>query len=211
MKMPRLVPQANQFNDLLGALSAQACASAQNLKIFITAGNEAERDKAGTAITNARTSSKELSMNVTQELCRSFITPFDREDIHELAENLYKIPKMIEKIKGRIILHKMLSQPEDFSPQVDIIVDEASAMEEIMHSLLKGDNNKKILDKIAILRDLENKGDDVRNQLLTALFSSQCEIRDLLLRRDIHDMLEKVVDRFRDAANVAFEIVLKNS
>jgi uncharacterized protein Yka (UPF0111/DUF47 family) len=209
--MLRLVPRSDQFNRLLADLSAQACISAQNLRSFIRATNEKDRNAAAAAIAATRASSKTLSVEITQELCRSFITPFDREDIHDLAEILYRIPKTIEKIKERILLHKMFSQPEDFSPQADIIADEAKALEDIMASLLKGDKNKQILDKIAGLRELENKGDAVRNELLTALFSRQGDIRELLLRRDIHDLLEKVVDRFRDAANVAFQIVFKHS
>jgi uncharacterized protein len=211
MKMPRLIPQTHQFNDLLEKLTAEACAAAKNLQNFVKAANDDDRARAALAIEATRANSKNLSIGITEELCRSFITPFDREDIHDLSEILYKIPKTVEKIKDRILLHKLFGQPNDFAPQADIIAAEAGVLQDIMTSLLRGENNKQVREKIAALRDLENDGDDIRNELLTALFSRPCDIRELLLRRDIHDMLEKVVDRFRDAANVAFQVVLKHS
>ncbi|HTK86057.1 MAG TPA: DUF47 family protein [Patescibacteria group bacterium] len=209
--MLRLVPKTDQFNRLLGDLSIQACLAAQSLKVFIRANNDKDRADAAAAIAATRIASRSLSHEITRELCRSFITPFDREDIHDLTEILYRIPKTVEKIKERIIAHKMFSHQADYSPQADIIAEEALALQDVMKSLLTGAKNKELLTKIDNLRELENKGDAVRNELLTKLFSREGDIRDLLLRRDIHDLLEKVVDRFRDAANVAFQIVFKHS
>lgn len=211
MKFPKLLPQTDQFNRLLGELSAQTLTSAKNLKFFIQAKEERGRAEAAEAIAAARARSKALSADITRELCRSFITPFDREDIHDLTEHLYNIPKKIEKIKQRILLHNLYSDQSGFAPQIDIILEEAQVMDHVMRMLLRGDYSSKTLDQVGILRDLEHKGDDVRNQLLTALFSQEQDIRVLLLKRDIHDMLEKVVDRFRDAANVAFQIILKHN
>ena len=61
------------------------------------------------------------------------------------------------------------------------------------------------------LQELENKGDAILGELLVELFRNSTDPRDLILRKDIYDMLEKVIDRYRDAAGVALQIVLKHS
>jgi uncharacterized protein Yka (UPF0111/DUF47 family) len=122
---------------------------------------------------------------------------------------LYKIPKPIEKVKERILLHRLVNADGDFSRQVDLIVQEAAAMEEMVQALVHRKDPKKILERAAVLQELEQQGDAVRNDLMAGLFSAQRDVRDLILRRDIYDMLEKVVDRFRDVAGVAIQVVLK--
>ena len=171
--------------------------------------DDAARVRTGEAISAAKAQAKAVSNEITAELCRCFVTPFDREDIHDFASHLYKIPKTIEKVKERILLHKLVNEGGDFSRQVDLILQEAAAMEEMVQALVHRKDPKKILENAAVLQELEQKGDAVRNDLMAGLFSAQRDVRDLILRRDIYDMLEKVVDRFRDVAGVAIQVVLK--
>ena len=58
---------------------------------------------------------------------------------------------------------------------------------------------------------MEAHGDEVLGQLLKNLFKGDRDVRDLILRKDVYDMLEKVLDRYRDASAVALQIVLKHS
>ncbi len=167
--------------------------------------------KASAAIDAERAAAKALAAETTMELCRSFITPFDREDIQDLSDLLYKIPKIIEKVKERIVMHGISSSEGDFIRQVDLIVEEASVMDAVVTALISGKGSAGVIRNVERLRNLEQKGDTVRNELMVELFKSDRDIRDVLLRRDIYDMLEKIVDRFRDAAGVVLQIVLKHS
>lgn len=211
-KLPFLKPKDNKFCVLLEGLSTHARACAVHLKSFVESPDAAEQAKAGEAITAARRQSKELTAQITAELCRTYITPFDREDIQDIANDLYKIPKTIEKIKDRVSTHGISSVKGDFSRQIDVIVQEAEAMEEMVKELIKpGHDDKRIFAKARQLQELENKGDAILSELLVELFRNNTDARDLILRKDIYDMLEKVVDRYRDAAGVALQIVLKHS
>lgn len=211
-KLPFLKPRDNKFCVLLEGLCGQARACAVHLKTFVESADAAEQVRAAEAITAARRQSKELTADITAELCRTFITPFDREDIQDIAADLYKIPKTIEKIKNRLSTHRISSVKGDFSRQIDVIVQEAEAMEEMVAALIKpGYDDKRIFAKARQLQELENKGDDILSELLVELFQNNADARDLILRKDIYDMLEKVVDRYRDAAGVALQIVLKHS
>ena len=162
-------------------------------------------------ITNCRMQSKTVMNAMTDALCRSFITPFDREDIQNFSQNLYRIPKMIEKAIQRMELHGLAGAKTDFSRQVDLIIEEAKVMEDIVDDLIHKRNTKKVMERVTLLHDLEQKGDDVLQELLASLFTEERGVKDLLLRKDIYDMLEKVIDCYRNAAAVALQIVLKYS
>lgn len=190
----------------------QARECAVHLKTYVESVDAAAQAKAADAITASRRQSKDLTGQITAELCRTYITPFDREDIQDIAADLYKIPKTIEKIKDRLSMHGINSVKGDFSRQIDVIVEESEAMQEMVRELTKtGHDDERIIAKARQLQELENKGDIILGELLVALFKNNTDARDLILRKDIYDMLEKVVDRYRDAAGVALQIVLKHS
>ena len=158
-----------------------------------------------------RAQSKDVMNGLTDELCRSFITPFDREDIQNFSQHLYRIPKLIEKVIQRMELHGLTGAEKDFARQTDVIAEEAKAMEDIVNDLIRQRNTKKVVEKVELLHDLEQKGDDVLQDLLASLFTEERDVKDLLLRKDIYDMMEKVIDSYRNAAAVALQIVLKYS
>jgi uncharacterized protein Yka (UPF0111/DUF47 family) len=209
IKLPNLLPRKNKFDILLEQLATKSHDSARELKAYTQSRDEADAARAGEAIKRIRTEAKLISIDVTRELSTSFITPFDREDIQEFAVNLYKIPKLIEKIRERMELHGMNNKSGDFSQQIDLIVEEAETLQTMVVALLKSRDFAQIKDKIAILHNLEQRGDDILGELLQKLFRENLEARDLILRKDIYDMLEKVIDRFRDVASVTLQIVLK--
>ncbi len=84
-------------------------------------------------------------------------------------------------------------------------------MHELIDELTSGHHTERTTAKIDVLYDLENRGDAVLNELLAALYKSEHDARGFILRKDIYDMLETVIDRYRDAAAVALQIVLKHS
>ena len=209
MKSFSLLPRQDNFYTDLSTLSTQAGACARLLKNYVGGADASARKKTHQEITDCRTQSKTVMNNLTDALCRSFITPFDREDIQNFSQNLYRIPKMIEKVIQRMEMHGLVGAKEDFSHQVDLITEEAQVMEDIVADLIHKHNTKKVMEKVTLLHDLEQKGDDVLQELLASLFTEGRDVKDLLLRKDIYDMLEKVIDSYRNAAAVALQIVLK--
>jgi uncharacterized protein Yka (UPF0111/DUF47 family) len=207
----KLLPSEDKFFVLMQALSAQTHEGATQLKKYVESSDAQERILIGRAIAQCKADAKVIMGRITHEVAISFVTPFDREDIQEFASNLYKIPKTIEKIYERLELHNLHSEKGDFSLQVDLIVQESQAMQEMVEALTKKGASKTIVEKADLLNDLEARGDAVLSELLAKLFSETRDVRDLLIRKDVYDMLEKVTDRYRDAAGVAVQIVLKHS
>ncbi len=208
MPFPSLLPKNDQFLDMIEQLGQAVCACPQHLKTYLEAKDSATRAQASQNIIDARLRSKDIAAQITAELCRSYVTPFDRDDIQDFSATLYKIPKIIEKVKERLDLHGL--EGADFMGQVDVIVQEAAAMNDLVGDLVRKTDTRRIQDKVRVLYDLEARGDAMLGQNLAQLFQTHTEARALILRKDIYDMLEKVIDRYRDAAGVALQIVLKH-
>jgi uncharacterized protein Yka (UPF0111/DUF47 family) len=207
----RLMPREEKFFKLLESLSSQAELCARHLKTYIESKNQEEKAAAGEAMRQCRAEAKTLSFEVTKELCLTFVTPLDREDIQDISADLYRITKLIEKAYERMSLHKLEINRGDFSRQVDLIVREAGVMQAMVKELITHSKPDQILKQADILRDMEQEGDAILSELLGDLFRSTTEARELILRKDIYDMLEKVIDSYRDIAGVALQIVLKYS
>lgn len=209
--LSNFLPKEDKFFELMRALSAQAHDSAVLLNAFTAMPNGAERDVVSQKIAAVKAESKRLMQRVTNEVSISFITPFDREDIQEFCSHMYKSPKTIDKIRERLELHNIGATDGEFALQVSLIVQEAAAMQDIVEALTRKGAAKKIMEKVDELHALESSGDEVLSSLLHKLFTGTQDARELILRKDIYDMLEKVLDRYRDAAAVALQIVLKHS
>jgi uncharacterized protein Yka (UPF0111/DUF47 family) len=207
----KLLPREDKFYRLIRSLSAQARLSATHFKIYVESTDEQARKQALMGVQECRAVSKKLSAEVTEQLCLTFITPYDREDIQDFTHSLYKIIKTTKKICDRMEIYKLTNERGDFARQSAVIMQEAEAMEEMVLELTNGHDNQRIISKVNILRDLEQKGDTVLSELLGTLFREENDMKELILRKDIYDMLEKVIDRYRDTAAIALQIVLKHS
>lgn len=204
-------PKDEKFYDLMNTMAEEAHEATCAFSALIETGGAGNREHNVHKLYDIRARSKQTSQKLTEELCKSFITPFDREDIQDIANLLYKIPKIMEKAGDRINMHGMSTEGGDFKHQADLIIREAEATKLLINALTSAKNLDKVVENVKLLKELEHQGDKIRNELIVALFKSERDIRDILLRRDIYDMLEKAVDRFRDIAGVALQIVLKHS
>lgn len=211
MKSFSLLPRQDIFYTYLSDLADKARDSAHSLKRYVDNPDAAARKEIGKEILNIQEQARTVMRDLTSELCRSFITPFDREDIQRFSHNLYRIPKTIEKAAKHMELHGLHGAKDDFARQVDLIVEESAAMEDIISDLMHKRNAKQVMEKARLLHELEHKGDDVLLELLGSLFAEGRDVKDLLLRKDIYDLLEKVIDSYRNAAAVTLQIVLKYS
>ena len=208
ISIAKLLPREDKFYRYIESLSAEAYTSANLLKLFVT--TPTDRNSIYTAIADSKNRAKQISSDITRELCLTFVTPFDREDIQGFAANLYKIPKTIEKIGEYITIYPDLPT-KPLSEQAELIVREAAAMQEMVKLLISGGKLKEVAAKAQELDELENLGDQVLRRQFAALISTTQDARTLILSKDIHDLLERVIDRYRDAANIALQIVLKHS
>lgn len=210
LNISRLLPSEGKFYRLLERLCEQTVLSARHLRDFAAAPDPAAREKAAAGIVACRREAKAVSAEVTRELCLTFITPFDRDDIQKFSGNLYKIAKTTEKVSEYMQMHHVMDLA-DLAGQVGVIVEESEAMEKVVQALIKGAQPEAIMRKAALLDTLENKGDEILSALQVRLIAETQDIRQLILKKDIYDMLERIIDKYRDTAGIAIQIALKHT
>ena len=202
-----------KFYDLLEASAAEASASAGLLHRLIDALRSPNADHALAEVAESRHKDKRINREITEALCRTFITPLEREDIEALAESLYKIPKRVNQISERLLLYRdvLPTLGEDFQRQIVILDEATSVVESMVKQLRQSMDVEKARGMNDQLQQLEGEADKLVLHMLQALYQGQRETREVIVLKDVFELLEKAIDRCRDAGNTVFYIVLKNS
>ena len=199
--------QGNQFYTLLEEAAVAAHDSTKALHAML---KTADRQPALDAFKLARQREREASDKISQELVNSFITPIEREDIEALASALYKIPKQVEKFADRYSLATRHLEHIDFAPRAAMLEQASAVVVKMVHELrnLKLEPMKALNDQ---LRSIENEADRLMLELYRDIYSGRLDNLQMFLLKEFFEILEKAIDRCREAGVVAYEIVLKNS
>ena len=159
----------------------------------------------------ARQREKEISGQISQELVNTFVTALEREDIDALSSALYKIPKIVEKFAERYTLAAERLGDVDFTSRAAMLEHASVVIEEMVGLLRKGmniDSSKALNDK---LQAIEAEADRLILELYRETYARETDPMRYLILKDLFELLEKAIDRCRDAGNVVHQIVLKNS
>ena len=196
-----------QFFSLLDESAAAAHESAKALHTMMKA---PDRQPALDAFKLARTRERAASDKIGKALVDSFITPIEREDIEALGSALYKIPKQIEKFADRYALATQHLEQIDFAPRAAMLEQAAGVVVEMVHELDRLD-----IDRMTALNDrlrsIENEADRLMLELYREIYSGKLDSLQMFLLKEFFEILEKAIDRCREAGVVAYQIVLKNS
>ncbi|HMS67474.1 MAG TPA: DUF47 family protein [Saprospiraceae bacterium] len=144
------------------------------------------------------------------ELSKNFITPFDREDIHELATALDDICDNIYAASKKIHLYKVDPTIKEIQELSAINRESCLLVSKIIFDLKDMKNMKQMIESIAVLKQLETQSDDVFDRTIQRLFDSpEVDAKEFLKLREIYSKLESVTDKCEDAANVGESILAK--
>lgn len=151
----------------------------------------------------------DLTHQVFTELGRNFITPFDREDIHYLATALDDICDYIYASAKKINFYKIDPNETGVQKMAEIIALGAESIKTAVFELRNMKNIRNITDAIVRVNSIENQADDLFDLCIEKLFDQEEDVKLLIKRREIYQVLEIVTDKFEDAANVMESIVVK--
>ncbi len=160
-----------------------------------------------------READKRITEQINEALVKSFVTQLEREDIEVLSAALYRIPKVVEKFAEHYQLSGSRVRDVDFSQHTKLL-DAATTQVVTLVKMLRTLGSGRIAqakEANAKLQQIEGDADKLMLECLRELYSGRVEVTKVLILRDLYELLEKVIDRCRDAGNVVMHIVLKNA
>lgn len=197
----------DQFFRLLQASAEEGRASVQALKEILQNG-KAEANLAQFA--DARRKEKQITVEISELLARVSISGLDREDIEAISRALYRVPKTVDKFASRYMVCAPQLGPIDFTRQV-ALVEQAVETVVCMIQELERSHFEAVNQANEKLQTIEGDADKLVLQLLTELYRAPHPPLTVIMAKDLYELLEKVVDRCRDAGNIIDNVVLKHS
>ena len=206
--LQELFSPKDKFFDLLEASAEEARASVKALIHLIENPRHVSSLEEFSA---SRRKEKQITGEISEAVCTTFVTALEREDIEALSQALYKIPKTVEKIGERIVLAPHLLAGVDLSRHAAMLDGATLSVTVMVTAMRKGWDIDEMRAHNAKLQAIEGEADRMMFDLLKQLYESKTEPLQALFLKDLFELLEKVIDRCRDAGNVINQIVLKNT
>jgi uncharacterized protein Yka (UPF0111/DUF47 family) len=206
--LQELFSPKDKFFDLLEASAEEARASVKALIHLIENPRHVSSLEEFSA---SRRKEKQIASEISDAVCTTFVTALEREDIEALSQALYKIPKTVEKIGERIVLAPHLLAGVDLSRHAAMLDGATLSVTVMVTAMRKGWDIDEMRAHNAKLQAIEGEADRMMFDLLKQLYESKSEPLQALFLKDLFELLEKVIDRCRDAGNVINQIVLKNT
>ncbi|MDQ3619113.1 MAG: DUF47 family protein [Actinomycetota bacterium] len=200
----RLVPREESFFDLFEEMGEKVKQGAEELLDLLRNYSDLER-RAGRVV-DIEHEGDEITHEIMRRLNTTFLTPFDREDIHTLGSNLDDVLDHIEAAAEYLQLHKIQEPLPQMVSLAETLALAAEKTAEAMPGLRKMSG---LEDYWVEINRLENDGDRFYRRTIAELFSGDYKAMDVLKFKDIIESIEQAIDRLEDVANTIEGIVLK--
>ncbi len=206
--LQKLLGKEDKFFSLLEASALEARASVQAL---VKLGQGFDQATVLDEFADSRRKDKKITEEISVAVYTTFVTALEREDIESLSTALYKIPKTADKFSERIRVASQHVRGVDFSTQISLLERATEVVLQMVQSLRDGMDLEQTKDLNDKLQFLESEADRHMVTLYKDLFNGKHQPIQVIALKDLYELLEKVIDRCRDAGNVISHIVLKNS
>ena len=153
----------------------------------------------------------DITYKLLVELNGTFITPFDREDIHQLISTMDDVIDYIHTASTRVHFYKLPTFPEEFVKIADYIHAANKEIQMVLHRVKNASDFLKFTDSCSKISDYESEVDYLYQEYLSNLFELETNAINLIKKRDILASLEKAIDKCDDVANVFSSIIVKIS
>ena len=203
----RLTPRDNTFFDLFAA-SAVHLVTGANLLSEMLGADRPGRKEIGKRIGEVEHLADEATHSIMRRLNQTFVTPFDRDDIYNLASNLDDCMDLMEEAADLIVLYKLDELPARISDQVTVLQRAAELTADAMPRLR---SMADLAEYWVEVNRLENQADKTHRKLLAQLFDEVTDPILLMKLKEVVERLEDAVDAFEKVANTVETIALKES
>jgi predicted phosphate transport protein (TIGR00153 family) len=204
--MVRFIPRDNSFFAMFSAMSDNLIAGAGALVDLFA--NYSDVEKQVDHIQRIERDGDELTHAILTKLNQTFITPFDREDIHQLASKLDDVLDFINAAGARIVMYRITAPPPAAAELARIILMQSQELQKAVSLMQKNGN---ILVHCVEINRLENEADQVSQHAIAKLFEHEKDPINLIKIKELLEFLERATDKAEDVANVLETVVLKNT
>ena len=205
MRLP-FIPREEKFFDMFVEDAQNVLAAARVLDEFFRSYDQ--RERLASQLTDLEKRGDQLSHDIGHKLEDTFVTPFDREDIHGLITRLDDILDFIEEVADTFILYRIEEPTPVVQEQAAIVVQQC---EELVKALEKLKGFKNVAPHWIEVHRLENEGDRIGRKAVADLFTDNVDPIQLIKWKDVYALLEAAIDACEDAANVIERIVSKHA
>ncbi|HJP84750.1 MAG TPA: DUF47 family protein [Gemmatimonadaceae bacterium] len=202
----RIIPRDEKFYDLFTELSKRLTGSANLLQeLFQT---PSQLDGKVTSIKGLEHEADNLTHDIIDRIDRTFVTPFDREDIHALASELDEVIDLIDGTARRAQIFRIQKTRPAAGRLAEVLSRAACVVEDGVRNMKDAKHVYAVSEK---LKTLEEEGDAVYHEAMGKLFAEGSEALEVIKWKDLYDKLEDALDKCEDVGNVLQSIALKNA
>jgi uncharacterized protein len=205
--MVRVIPREMKFFDMFVEMANNLTTGAKVLTELFDKHNNVAATVA--KIKDIEHQGDDLTHTLLKKLNQTFITPFDREDIHRLASSVDDVLDFVNAAAERMLLYKIQNPPAAAGKLAEIIVRQSEEIAAAMAMLEKDQDG--VLAHCVKVNQFENEADSVCRGAIGALFDNEKDPITLIKMKELFEVLEMATDKAEDAANVLEAVVLKSA
>jgi predicted phosphate transport protein (TIGR00153 family) len=200
----RLLPTDDKFFGLFNDAAANAAECARRLRAAVPDGGPEAHER----IRECERRGDEITRTILQRLNSTFVTPFDREDIHALAEELDDVVDDIQTVSELLVVLPTSTPLPQMEQQVDVLVRAAEEAEALVQRL---ESMKGVTPHLDAIDQLETDGDTIYRSILGHLYSGEVDALEVLRWKGIIEALENALNTIEDISDIVEAIVLKHA
>jgi len=202
-----LIPKEKKFFALFEQGTRNAVKIAQQLKDMVSIW-ENVKERVG-VINDLEHQGDAITHQIFDQLHRSIITPFDREDIALLAHSLDDVADFVHAAADAMLLYKVECPTNRAKELADLVVQAVAEVEKAVSEMHDRVGRKQLLKRCVEINRLENLGDIVYRSAMAELFDDSTNYATLIKWREIYNHMESVIDRCEDIANILEGVAIK--
>ncbi|MAF03093.1 DUF47 domain-containing protein [Herbaspirillum huttiense] len=205
----RLMPTEGKFFDLFNQHAELAVKCAKEMVALMT--NFDDLEIRVHAIEAVEKEADKVTHNAIELLHKTFITPLDRDDIHQLITRMDDILDLLEDAAQTISLYDIKAITPEAKRLAELCLSCAEKVQSAVGLLSNMDNSRQILSICQEIDRLESDADHVMRAAMSKLFRDEPDVRTLIKLKAIYEILETVTDRCEDVANIIEGIIVENA
>ena len=205
--MVRLIPRETKFYDMFVEMARNLIEGARLMKTLLE--NFQDVPAQVSKLKEIEHRGDDMTHSVMTKLNQTFITPFDREDIHRLASSIDDVLDLLNAAGDRIMVYKIKSVTKESAQLAGLILQQSEELERALSKLERQQSS--VMQHCVEINRLENEADRVTREAVGGLFDTEKDPINLIKIKELYEVLELATDKAEDAANVIESVILKSA